>query len=528
MATTSYEGAEHKLVFSDEFEVPGRTFNDGHDPRWTAVNKNDYTNMALHFYRADAVTTSGGKLNITTEFKPTTFLSAEDTTGTVEMVKRTKGYSSGLIQGWNKFCFTGGIMEIKAKLPGKGHVGGLWPAMWLLGALARATYVGSTDWIWPWSYGKCDRSQQRKQEINACELNPHYKMHPYEGRGAPEIDLIEAMPGTGTMNYNLKKPYYSASLQVAPGRAENRPVEGKRPLKGQWYDKGLRYGANASVNAFFYGEVLKHKNKEETYVADAISANKAIEETHFEKDHTYRFEWSTTPGRESLRWFLDGEIVFEILPEALKFTGAKMPDEPMHVLLNTAVSSTWGFPAPCPLGCACSCYDCGDAKCDCGMPTGFCGNLPAHYEVESVRIYQNPDEPTHKVGCSTDAKPTKAFIAGHKRRYYDPYNGEKEPLQPQQTGGAKCHADADCGGDTLRGVCYSGKCACRAGHIGPKCLAHPGFDDIIYDHEASVGFSAPYVPSPLVRALAGAAALLAAVIALHISSRRNARKAVST
>ena len=28
-------------VFSDEFEQDGRTFHDGRDPRWTALNKND-------------------------------------------------------------------------------------------------------------------------------------------------------------------------------------------------------------------------------------------------------------------------------------------------------------------------------------------------------------------------------------------------------------------------------------------------------------------------------------------------------
>jgi hypothetical protein len=31
----------YELVFSDEFEQEGRTFNDGSDPRWTALNKND-------------------------------------------------------------------------------------------------------------------------------------------------------------------------------------------------------------------------------------------------------------------------------------------------------------------------------------------------------------------------------------------------------------------------------------------------------------------------------------------------------
>ena len=41
------DGRRFDLVFSDEFNVEGRTFNDGHDPRWTALHKNDYTNTAL-------------------------------------------------------------------------------------------------------------------------------------------------------------------------------------------------------------------------------------------------------------------------------------------------------------------------------------------------------------------------------------------------------------------------------------------------------------------------------------------------
>lgn len=31
----------YRLVFSDEFSVPNRTFRDGEDPRWTALNRND-------------------------------------------------------------------------------------------------------------------------------------------------------------------------------------------------------------------------------------------------------------------------------------------------------------------------------------------------------------------------------------------------------------------------------------------------------------------------------------------------------
>ena len=34
------------------------------------------------------------------------------------------------------------------RLPGQAYIGGLWPAMWMMGNLARATYVGSSNNIW--------------------------------------------------------------------------------------------------------------------------------------------------------------------------------------------------------------------------------------------------------------------------------------------------------------------------------------------------------------------------------------------
>ena len=41
------DGRAYELVFSDEFNVNGRNFKNGNDPKWTALNKNDYTNDAL-------------------------------------------------------------------------------------------------------------------------------------------------------------------------------------------------------------------------------------------------------------------------------------------------------------------------------------------------------------------------------------------------------------------------------------------------------------------------------------------------
>lgn len=147
-------------------------------------------------------------------------------------------------------------MEVRAQLPGLWNVGGLWPALWLMGNLARATYVGSSDWVWPWSFGKCDRKLQPKQLVSACNPYPHFDLDGYVGRGAPEIDLLEAMPGylkqTPTGIY---QPYFSSSLQIAPGiDSPGRPQKGGYPRKGSWYE-GMEYGNQTEQNVFFFGSL---------------------------------------------------------------------------------------------------------------------------------------------------------------------------------------------------------------------------------------------------------------------------------
>lgn len=69
------------------------------------------------------------------------------------------------------------------------------------------------------------------QEINACDKVHHYGMHSFTGRGAPEIDIIEAMQGDKQKlpNTNITRPYQSCSLQVAPGVERDRPELGLLP-----------------------------------------------------------------------------------------------------------------------------------------------------------------------------------------------------------------------------------------------------------------------------------------------------------
>lgn len=604
----------YHLVFSDEFEVSGRNFIDGSDPRWTAINKDDYTNFALQYYDENLATTNNGYLNISTIVKDVTFEVDDVVTSNIPY-KKTKNYKSAMIQGWNKFCFTGGILEIRAKLPGYANIGGMWPAMWLLGNLARGTYVSSSNNMWPWSYDKCSKAKQAQQKISACNQVEHYDFEPFTGRGAPEIDLLEAMPGQDTLKETpVNKPYFSTSLQISPGLSdEDRPEVGTVPqfppedldllvdsqergrleakiesFRGRldlskdkyltsisdveilqrekdekeaalilkeleemwskvekrldmrldqeisrlrqskssslsedkfsshlstleqalavnqyktrrrteilksysnWYREGLEYGHNSSLNIFFYGMHLAGVTHETSYSADALSANTNLTETHFDTFHTYRLEWQPglrhdrdadeySKGDDShdtrvgshpgyLVWYLDDEFLYKIDGSALTKTGAMIPEEPMYIILNTAISSTWGFPSPCPEACpyckgdpATDCYDCRKFECSCSMPKDMCKNYPAAFLVDYVRVYQpdvydaeaeefltpvpKPSKENYynhrinqeEIGCSTPSHPTATYIRAHKRDYMK--KGDVVPLKNLNRGGGTC------------------------------------------------------------------------------------------
>lgn len=221
---------EYVLVMSDEFNVPKRNFSDGSDPKWTAINKNDYTNDALHFYSHDQITTDEeGHLTITTEQGDTDIIGFDDVL--LKKTHVTKHIKSGMLQSWNKFCFTGGIIETEVVLPGSSDVGGLWPAFWLLGNLARHTYVGSSAHIWPFSSDICSWQTEDAQKVNTCLKAFHYGLNEGEGRGASEIDVFEVQPGPVKANHKnflkmpVGQPFMSSSYQVAPGKADLRPGE---------------------------------------------------------------------------------------------------------------------------------------------------------------------------------------------------------------------------------------------------------------------------------------------------------------
>eukprot|EP00596_Hydrurales_sp_CCMP1899_P009423 CAMPEP_0119051234 /NCGR_PEP_ID=MMETSP1177-20130426/72917_1 /TAXON_ID=2985 /ORGANISM="Ochromonas sp, Strain CCMP1899" /LENGTH=161 /DNA_ID=CAMNT_0007030365 /DNA_START=1390 /DNA_END=1871 /DNA_ORIENTATION=+ len=159
---------------SDEFSLDGRSFAKGEDDVFEAQERPDDVNMGIEFYKSNKeyVTTKNGNLVINTEAVKTSYISWDSTN--LKPEELTKNYTSGMVQTWNKFCFTGGVLELSIKLPGHADSGGLWPAAWLVGNLARAGYDKSTMNMWPWSYNKCGdiSNLDSKQEVNACDPNP--------------------------------------------------------------------------------------------------------------------------------------------------------------------------------------------------------------------------------------------------------------------------------------------------------------------------------------------------------------------
>mmetsp|Transcript_22474 Transcript_22474/g.21600 ORF Transcript_22474/g.21600 Transcript_22474/m.21600 type:complete len:640 (-) Transcript_22474:185-2104(-) len=509
---------EYELVMSDEFNTAGRTFEDGADPKWTAMNKNDYTNAALHFYSEKNVKVNDeGNLVLTSTNEDTSILGYNDASGEKEKV--TKHFKSAMMQTWNKFCFTGGIIEAEVKLPGKNDVGGLWPAFWLLGNMARHTYVQGSTHVWPWSSNTCTETSKVAQKFNACNKYNHYGLHNFHGRGAPEIDIFEVQAGPtpryhgAFMESNVGQPFMSSSFQVAPGRQKNRPSGGRWPGPGQWYD-GLTGGDETNINILFYGDYNHFVGdppaedpgtSARDYWSDAISYNKQLHETHFEKTHKYRLEWelpdNSTGFEGYLRWYLDDEFIFEVDGKGLADSGegAEISTEPSYIILNTAISETWGFPYKCPDNCPCEKYDCKSNfyQKTCGFSPGFCEmmvNDPVEYKVNWVRVYQNKKDPKQLVGCSTPERPTSQFIKGHPELFKE--EKDVQPLKAIKRGGGTCKLGATgvsseaCGGGE-KGICTTDGCLCNKGFTGPTCVAPDGFNDIDYEPEESLGFIAP-------------------------------------
>ncbi|KAJ6466948.1 beta-glucan synthesis-associated [Mycena sanguinolenta] len=397
--TSLHSGKQMKLVFSDEFNTDGRTFYPGDDPYWEAVDLHYWATNNMEWYDPAAVTTANGSLHIT--------LSAKETHGL--------DYQGGMIQTWNKFCFTGGLLISSATLPGTNNILGLWPAFWAMGNLGRAGYGASLDGMWPYTYDSCDVGTVVNQTHNGVpeiattsgDTNPPYngelsylggqrlsrctcpgESHPgpvhasdgtYVGRAAPEIDVFEA--------------------QISDNG-------GAVSQSGQWAPFNAAYvWANTSDNLIIANPELSVLN---TYIGGAYQQATSVVTQTNQKCYElldncfseYGFEYQPGFGDAYISWISDGVIAWTInaagmAADSQTQIGARpVPQEPMYILANLGMSTNFG-------------------TVDLEHLT-----FPTTLKLDYVRVYQYPDQ--INIGCDPPDFPTSAYINTYLEAYTNP------------------------------------------------------------------------------------------------------------
>ncbi|KAJ0399082.1 hypothetical protein ATCC90586_003047 [Pythium insidiosum] len=251
----SSRGELWELVMSDEFSNTARNFTPGGDHMWTSLEKPDGVNGAVEVYSHNMTyieceeSADGDEIC----YLAIKVIDEESTIRVYNMYSRPPSfqyskfqYRSAMLQSWNKFCFQGGMLEVRAQLPAAinelsqnpdlvngsnaravtGDFYPTWPGIWLLGNLGRAIFSASTNRMWPLSYNECnpDVFDPSNQRISACDSNPGHGLNPNQGRGAPEIDLLE---GGGVA--------ISSSIQIGPGlKKKFRKIDVNLNLTGEW------------------------------------------------------------------------------------------------------------------------------------------------------------------------------------------------------------------------------------------------------------------------------------------------------
>lgn len=396
-----HDGKEYVLVFSDEFEKEGRTFYPGDDPYWEGVDFHYWGTNDLEWYDPSQLTTSGGALQITLD----RVANPAD--------NHNLTYKSGMLQSWNKFCFTGGILEASIRLPGQSDVQGLWPALWTLGNLGRAGYGATLEGLWPYSYDSCDvgtlpnqtfpgemlpeaavtngdpyngdvLSYLPGQRLSACTCDgephpgPKRSNGQYVGRSAPEIDVIEATVHAGIGQSSM-------SAQWAPYNAEYKIANSSGEV--EFYDPNTHY--NDYVGGVWQQTTsgLSLNNQEAYERSGGLFA-------------TYAFEYK--PGFDDgyITWVNDAKKTWTLYatalgPDTATEIGQRLiPVEPMYIITNLGFSENFGTIEYEKI------------------------TFPAVMSIDWIRVYQPADE--RRIGCDPDDHPTAAYIEAYKELYTNP------------------------------------------------------------------------------------------------------------
>ncbi|KAJ7068600.1 beta-glucan synthesis-associated [Mycena amicta] len=418
-----FDGESYSLVFSDEFEVDGRTFYPGDDPYWEAVDLWYGNTQDLEWYDPSQIVTREGHLVITMDSADTT-LPGQSQGSTAPFTideNHNQTYRSGMLQSWNKLCFTRGYIEVAIVLPGpNANTKGYWPGAWTMGNIARPGYTATTDGTWPYTYTSCDvgtfpnqtfanhsgpaaalnttaglskydfeLSWLSGQKLSACSCpgSDHPGPDVTVGRGAPEIDILEAEINKQT---NIGQ-VVSQSAQFAPFTHD---YDYATDTADEWtiYDSSKSYANTYKGSA----------------VQQAVSALTSVPGEGFQGSGkqfiTYGFEYWGDPKDPSagfITWQVNGTQSVRmgagaVGPDPIANGGSGVgqrliPVEPMSIVLNLGISKNWQTP---------------------DLTTMV---FPAEMLVDYVRVYQRDGETN--IGCDPSDYPTMDYIANHMSAY---------------------------------------------------------------------------------------------------------------
>ena len=368
---STFDGSTLNLVFSDEFNDDNRTFYPGDDPFWTAPNIWYGATQDMEWYDPDAVTTGGGTLQLRLDNFPNHNLQ----------------YRSGMLNSWNQLCFKGGVFEVSISLPGPAGVPGLWPGVWTMGNLGRPGYKATTDGVWPYTYNSCDAgitpnqsapdgmSFLPGQRLNSCTCKGEDHPNPGTGRGAPEIDILEA-----AVNAQNALGVVTQSYQVAPFDIFWRPNSDFLQIPN--YE-------TTQMNGYCGGPY------QQAVSGTTLLNNAWYNGTSYQK---YAFEYVPGTSTGKIAWFVGEDQSFMMDGRAIGPNGnvaaRLVSQEPMSMVLNLGISGAWGAMDIAHL------------------------LFPTIMHIDYVRIYQKSGQTS--ITCDPPGYPTTEFIANHGEAYNNP------------------------------------------------------------------------------------------------------------
>ncbi|GBE78036.1 beta-glucan synthesis-associated [Sparassis latifolia] len=387
-----------QLVFSDEFNVDGRSFWPGDDPYWEAVDLHYWQTNNMEWLDPTAITTSNGSLKIT--------LSAKE--------NHNLNYTSGMMTTWNKFCFTGGLVEVSAVLPGINNIVGFWPAVWTMGNLGRAGYGASLEGMWPYTYDYCDVGTMPNQTRNSLPLAAMENGDPTNG------DILSYLPGQrlsrcscpgsshpGPMHEDGTFVGRSApEIDIFEAQITGDPLSGQVSQSSQWapfnhqylWDNTTETYSITNTTATFLNPYLGGAFQQAT--SGVTENNQQAYELTGAEYAVYGYQYQPGFDGAYIAWIANNQVAWVLQQSGMvadpivEINQRPVPQEAMYIIVNLGMSKNFGTV---------------DLE---HLP------FPATMSIDYIRVYQDPSK--INVGCDPKDFPTAAYINQYMEAYTNP------------------------------------------------------------------------------------------------------------